>query len=924
MIVKDRLSAKSVSVYGIVLLLVGVLIGALLEPIMLPYQSAGDAVREARKDEKHPHPALFPPRVVDNGLDTLYVEIEEANVAVIQSVRDRAVERGVIVQEEEDRVPARVRLGNKTVDAEVRIKGDWTDHVQGEKWSLRFRLKSGKLLGMRTFSVQDPLTRGYLWEWVVHQAAQREGLLAPRSTFVNLVVNNNDNGIFFLEEHFSKEMLESQSRREGPILILDEGSIWSVYLQNYIGKLGFGSKIPQPFQPALTPSRAEIRAYGTNRMAAVENLNRTLVTGLDKMRKLQNLVIASDGYGDRLSKWRALEDLQAATVEQILATEQWARAHALYSLFQIWHGLIWHNLRFYFNPVTERLEPIIFDNMPHSVKSREPVYFRAQRLTAEITKSPTYTRYFFQDLARYAGADYLEGLFKDLEPDFTRFSAALNAEKTLPSSHLPDAIKQRLRAQQTYLQNLLFPTDPVNFSCFLKKESGPSNTIDGILEIRAWTTTKIPVLLSGFRFENGQFVSARSCLDDAAAGAIDRDGSVILPSNGMPYRFRLPINRRLTNLSQVAGIVKSARADTGEEESWRLDEVQAVYRPVSATTDTAEPLMIVPRAKAWQEEGGRPPPPDLTQALNRYPCLNYHSEDDRLWLRPGKWTLNEDLLIPRGYSLHAGPNIHLRFAEGRVLLSEGPLIFHGTKDGPVILEPAEGAAHWAGVIVLGAPERSTWENVIVRNSNSLTRGGWMTTGGVTFYHSAVDLRDCRFEGTLAEDGLNLFGTDFLMERVTFSGCISDSFDGDFVTGTMRDCIFENGKADGVDFSGSTVELVGCHFKNLGDKAISAGEKSQCRVSGGTVRHTRIGVASKDSSHVAITGTSFSDITHFALAAYVKKAEYGPSSIEAVAVTIDRSPPSLVQTGCELWLNGQKARTQSFDVDRMYDEKVLGN
>jgi len=62
----------------------------------------------------------------------------------------------------------------------------------------------------------------------------------------------------------------------------------------------------------------------------------------------------------------------------------------------------------------------------------------------------------------------------------------------------------------------------------------------------------------------------------------------------------------------------------------------------------------------------------------------------------------------------------------------------------------------------------------------------------------VDLIDTRFVNAHGEDALNVFGTHFLMERVLIDGVASDAFDGDFVTGTVKDCTVMNSVEDGVD------------------------------------------------------------------------------------------------------------------------------
>ena len=54
------------------------------------------------------------------------------------------------------------------------------------------------------------------------EALKREGILVPRYFFVDLTVNGSYIGIMAFEEHFSKELLESQGRKESVILKFDD------------------------------------------------------------------------------------------------------------------------------------------------------------------------------------------------------------------------------------------------------------------------------------------------------------------------------------------------------------------------------------------------------------------------------------------------------------------------------------------------------------------------------------------------------------------------------------------------------------------------------------------------------------------------------------------------------------------------------
>src|SRR5262249_20681736 len=138
--------------------------------------------------------------------------------------------------------------------------------------------------------------------------------------------------------------------------------------------------------------------------------------------------------------------------------------------------------------------------------------------------------------------------------------------------------------------------------------------------------------------------------------------------------------------------------------------------------------------------------------------------------------------------------------------------------------------------------------------------------------------------TKAEDSINVFGADVLLDTVTFSDSHSDSFDGDFVTGELRNCTFQNGLADGIDVSGSNIVARGNHFEHMGDKAYSIGDRRKAPMEGGSAVDVSNGVASKDASEVQVSGLVI-EARHYGLAAFIKKPEYGSASLVAKDVTV---------------------------------------
>jgi hypothetical protein len=903
---------------GLGILAIGIAIGALARPTRWFERAPSGTQGE-------PFPALVPAspgeRPPDNGLATIELAIPESSAAALQRVREEALQRGIITQTDADTVPAEFVFEGARQPAEIRIKGDWTDHVDEERWSYRIRLKNGTFRGMREFSIQAPKTRGYLWEWLVHEAARKERVLAPRSTFLNVVQNGHAMGVYFLEEHFEKELLESQGRREGPIVVWDESVLWSTLLQEgnvpAKGARAFESQL-QASAHTLEP--AEVRAFGEKRLSSLENLNRALQAALDQMKALRALALADQPETDRRRVLEAMDELRGRTLEELVDVERMGCAHALLSLFQSEHALAWHNMRFYRDPVQARLEPILFDCAVQDPSGRDPVPWRTTGLAAAFARSPGYYEALFVHLGRMLRSDWLDGFFAGIEPELTRFERALSAEG-LPAGCSAGEMKQRLRAQVVYLRKACLPNDGVNFESSYELTDAARNVGKGVLEVRAWATTRSPVLVEGFRFSNGSVSSAASVLAPGSAGAHVRGQGVVLPSDGCAALFRFPMDERLANLETVEKFTRALRAELTSDQSLDLD-VHALCRQLAAEEVREELLLF--RRKTNDSAGDRPAAPGLEDVLERHPFLRYDFAKGELTALAGEWDVQGDMVLPTGIGLALGPGTTLRFQHDALLLADAALRFEGSAREPIVLEPSAGAEDWAGMVVLGANGRSQWNDVIVRHTNAAARGGWIQTGAVTFYRSPVTLVRCHFDGTQAEDGLNVFGADILLDTVTFTGCGSDSFDGDFVTGELRNCVFRDGKADGIDVSGSDIVARDNDFERMGDKAYSIGERSKARIEGGTAIDVSNGVASKDASEVVVSGLTI-EARHYGLATFIKKPEYGPSSLIATGVTVRSAglKPAIAQTTCRIEIDGQAVPTEDIDVEDSYARGILG-
>jgi hypothetical protein len=245
-------------------------------------------------------------------------------------------------------------------------------------------------------------------------------------------------------------------------------------------------------------------------------------------------------------------------------------------------------------------------------------------------------------------------------------------------------------------------------------------------------------------------------------------------------------------------------------------------------------------------------------------------------------------------------------------------LLQGPDGGGIYFGPQDD--YWAGLIVLqaGPDQTSRLHNVEIRATAGISRDGWITTGGVTFYESPVVLSDCRLLDSVAEDAINVVRSKFEFVHTEFGNIASDAFDGDFVQGRIEQCAFHDVRGDGIDVSGSQITVQDVNLLRIYDKGISAGESSVVNVNNVRATDVGIAIASKDMSRVTAQEVNIARVWIAGLAAYLKKMEYGPASIQASHVVFeDESPKTLVQTGSNVTIDGKAVATTDLDVAELY-------
>ena len=806
-------------------------------------------------------------------IPSLVVDIEFKNMQKIIQKRQQALDEGFLKQLDDDFVPASIRYKDRTIKVELRLKGDLTDHLDGDKWPFRVHTKSGdQLFGMRRFSIQHPQARGYQGEIIYFETLKRVGVLTPRYFFVQVNINGRDIGLMAVEEHFSKELLEHQGRRESVIVRFDESLVWAAKDGAMAGIAG--------------------GAFDNYRNARIDAFQDTKIQKSEMLKQQYRVAVGLLRGGVE----------GTLPISKVFDAEQLGRFLAVTHFWGASHALKWHNLRFCFNPLTMHLEPIAFDgelqvrSHPGDFGSVEFI----QRMLSDDQVNESYVRTLKTIMTDIQDGNLISHLQSIERPHLN----ILQSEFVFLESFDGNELQARADEIVIYLDQLLNDkqqptTSYVNLSQYPQLIHAYRVEEGGLSYVELANTIPYPVQIYDMYWQNGDGRQLPLAPIDPV------DLPLILPAtplNGPPVftriTYKMPPDIQTYHLTITAGI--------GDQEE-RLSHTAVSYFPPLSQS----PLMTS----------------DVDTQLRRHPFLHLVSSDSSFIVLPGVWLVRQSIVLPQGYRLSISEGTTLRFASDALLIVHGAVNARGTSESPIIIEgmvDENGAKDaWPGIVVMRAEQISEWNHVTVRNTAGISIVGWGLTGGVTFYKSDVNLVQCTLIGNLAEDALNIIHAAFELRDVSIIKTASDAFDADFSTGLVSSGLFQDvgqmGGGDGIDISGSDVTVEGTQFLRIGDKALSVGEQSRMIVRNVKVEDAVTGAVSKDNSTLELYDSTFINSRLAAIMAYSKKPEYGPGSFVATHVTIQGSSPvARVQHGSRIILDGQEVPTEPLNVDRLYD------
>jgi len=766
--------------------------------------------------------------------DTIYVHINQRNKIILEKNRadkldyiyssDNPTKSADYGNIEFVTANASISIKDKTINTNIRLKGDRDIHYRDiENSSYKFNIKGeNTFFGTKKFSIQKPRIRNYLHEWLFHELMAEGDLIKLKYDFLYFNLNGQNMGLYVLEEAFGKNLIERNNRRNGPIFSIDES-----------------------FE--LTDSdKIKFEIYDDRIWIKEENIN-----------------VAKKGISNLKKFFDTKND-----ISELFDIKKWAWYFAVIDLTYTIHGAQPKSVKFYFNPINGKFEPIPHDG--HRIERNYSDYLfdfdhSSTFDRAEQNKLPSdsfLTKFFFlknnnkklnedfyfeyiNAIKKICSKEFLDNFFNSRQDEIKKITSAIYSD-----SFIYDYDHRRKSGigiyyydkNDTYFRanKLLNKITPQKTALFVEEDKNniiiDSKSIHNI-------NLKISEITCGEKKNN--VINVKKTLINE---------SLNFPKHVLNKK-KYSIQNTNCNFLQFTNNINNDRFIK------KIDKINGEYN-----------------AKKIDKE-----------KYKKY----FDVYENNLELKNKITEISENLLIPRNFNVNIKSGEKIILKNNAFIFSKSPWQIGNGEN--ITYITGEKNNFGGGIIIMDTEKISKISNVKfsylngLQNDNEIENGisDLIILGSINFYEADVDISNVLFEEIKSEDAINIFRSNFLIKNFKSTENLSDAIDIDFSKGKIENTEFQNIGNDAIDLSGSNVNINNAQFENIGDKLISVGENSFADIYNIKASKSHVGVVSKDGSYTKVKKIHMSEVK-IPFSAYKKKSAYDFGVMDLSEITLEKS------------------------------------
>jgi hypothetical protein len=783
--------------------------------------------------------------------ESISIEIKDKDFKFLEKNRAAALERNVIINDiDGDYVPGTLEYQGKKITIKLRLKGHMTDHLQDDKWSFRIKIKGeDSFMGMKRFSIQHPGTRGYIYEWIYHELMKREDIIALRYKFINVTVNGRDWGIYAVEENFDQELIANNNRKQGPIIRFNPDLYWVDRYNEILGS--------KPVAEFASYYSAPEEAYREDKV---------LNDSTQRQYYLKSIALMEGFRSRKLS------------VGQVFDIARLAKFHAIIDLVGGQHSIDWSDIKYYYNPVTAKLEPVAYEsftvfpfqdivgNYKYTQLDSGKNY---EDLHTALFSNPQFFREYIKQLERISESSYLDQFFNESNNDLKNNLAILYKE--FPYKKFD---KQDYYNNQIMIKKIL--AAPKSFHAYFNSVSNNQ------LHLQIGAIESLPVEIKSVTIQGKLGIP----IVPVILSAKQRNQYV----NFTEYLFKIP-----EDVIWNDSLMQSLKVNYSVLGSSVAQETKVFPFPHTNVEFISEDLK------------------NKSSTINNFSFLLVDEQNKKLFIKPGKQIINSDLIIPTGYQLIANAGVSLDLKNHAKIISYSPIIFNGTEDGPLIIESTDSTSQ--GIEVIGAAH-SFFSYVTFKNLPRIHDEQWTRMGAITFYESPVDFNFCSFYNCKAEDAINIMRSNFTFKNCLFQKIFNDAIDIDFSEGAINSCAFENCNDNALDIMMGKVKVTGIYVTSSKNKAINVKGGGQLTGSDVRIEKSTISICAEDQSLVDLQNVTITD-SDIGIVAYEDKQGSGHPVIKVANLVFTNVKTNyLKEQKSSISVNGKEAGEEVENVEKI--------